>query len=459
MTSNQSPPPIFDWPEARPISRGDTGHAETQRIPAAPSAWADPQGESRAIRDHLEDSLGDRYDIHGEIGRGGMAIVYGATERSTRRRIALKVVRNDLLRDAETRARFDREATLTSALRHPHIVATYGVHESPRGIVLALEYVDGGTLKNRVRREGALPIHECLRILTEIGQALQYAHGQGVVHRDLKPDNVFLEQRTGLVKLGDFGIARAADSDTLTLKGAAIGTPAYMSPEQIDGEQVDVRSDLYSLALLGWEMLTGEQPWAGETLFSIIHKQKTESLPSIREQRPEVSASFATLLETSLAKSPDKRPASAAAFLQHLLVVEAEARVLTSARDETEMVSRHELDQTVSRILARLAAVEGERDRLAAEMSEWRFRSEIPDTVITLPASRQDTPPAERSNASSGAADAKQPNWWIVLTAIVVPFLGLFVSIVLGNDRIGLLALASLAASVVVLIVLILRNQ
>lgn len=288
------------------------------------SSWPTPGGsigdsDDDLLRQRVEAALGTQYVLGPELGRGGMAVVYKATERGRGRLVALKVLRGDMLRDPELRARFEREAALTMELRHRHVIQTYALHPvSSRGLALALEYVDGGTLKARVRRDGPLPVADVQRIMAEVADALSCAHARGIVHRDIKPENVLLDAATGATKLGDFGIARAAGADTLTMTGSIMGTPAYMSPEQIDGGHVDARSDVYSLGLLAWELLTGRQPWAGLSLVSIAKKQVTEQLPSVSAFRTDVSPLLLTVLHRCLEKSATARFRDAAELLSAL---------------------------------------------------------------------------------------------------------------------------------------------
>ncbi|HEV2130845.1 MAG TPA: serine/threonine-protein kinase, partial [Longimicrobiaceae bacterium] len=261
------------------------------------------------------------YEILGELGRGGMAVVYLARDRALRREVAIKVIRARYIEDEEALARFAREARTVAKLQHPGIVSVHSVHKlGAKGVALVMQYVPGRTLKAALREDGPFAPTRAQQVLQDIAEALAYAHARGVVHRDIKPENIFLDERSGRALLSDFGIALTLDSETqLTLTGTAIGTPTYMSPEQVDGEEVDGRSDLYSLGLVGWEMLSGRRPWDGEGLYSIIYKQKHEELPRVRMLRPEVPARIEFAIEGALRKEREERWPSAEAFVEQLL--------------------------------------------------------------------------------------------------------------------------------------------
>jgi alpha-tubulin suppressor-like RCC1 family protein len=268
---------------------------------------------------HIPELAAD-YDLVRELGRGGTAVVYLARDRELGRDVAVKLIRAAHVQDEDAVARLVREARTVGKLQHPNIVMLLGTRRlEGGGLALILQYVPGRTLKERIREQGPLPFDEVGHVLRNLAEALAYAHRSRIVHRDLKPENVYLDESVGLARLADFGIARAWDSDSgLTLPGTAIGTPSYMSPEQVDGRELDGRSDIYSLGLLGWEMLTGKQPWEGESLYSVIYKQKAEDLPPIREYRPDAPARLVRALEGAMQKQPDDRWKSAEAFLEAL---------------------------------------------------------------------------------------------------------------------------------------------
>jgi serine/threonine protein kinase len=263
------------------------------------------------------DSLAPEYEILGELGRGGMAVVHLARERQLDRDVAIKLIRARWIDDAEVLARFAREARLVAGLEHPNIVRLYSVRHLPgAALALIMQYVPGLTLKEEVLRSGPLAPARAERVLREVAAALACAHSHGIVHRDVKPDNIFIDERDGTALLADFGVARPLAGDAqVTVAGMAMGTPAYMSPEQIDGSGFDARSDLYSLGLVGWELLTGETPWEGESFYSVLHKQKTTELPSLRKLRPDAPARLRTAIEVAIRKRPADRWVDVAEFL------------------------------------------------------------------------------------------------------------------------------------------------
>lgn len=253
----------------------------------------------------------------GELGRGGMAVVFRARDRELGRDVAIKVVRPRFSADDEAVARLVREAKTVAQLQHPNIVALHGLkHLADRSVALVMQLVPGRTLKSAIAQGGPLDPRRAEQILADIARALAFAHKAGVVHRDVKPENIFLDDVSGRALLSDFGVARAMDaSNELTATGTTIGTPTYMPPEQIDGLEVDGRSDLYSLGMVAWEMLTGQRPWAGESLYGVIYRQKHDPLPPIDGYRKDVEPRLLYLIEGLMQKRPDKRWSSAARFL------------------------------------------------------------------------------------------------------------------------------------------------
>ena len=277
-----------------------------------PQADADFPSDLRALE--------REYELIRELRQGGMAAVYLARNRRTSRLVAIKAIRSRYLDDADAVQRFAREARTVAGLDHPNIVRTEAIEQiGDRAVAIIMEHVPGGTVRDRLRERGALGAEEAEAILRDVANALGYAHRRGIVHRDVKPENIFLDEQRGRALLSDFGIARPIDSDGgITLLGAALGTPQYMSPEQIDGQVVDGRSDIYSLGVLGWELLTGRRPWAGESLYGVIYKQKHEQLPRITSLRPRVPANLLFAIERALVKDKKLRWQNTEEFLDQL---------------------------------------------------------------------------------------------------------------------------------------------
>jgi serine/threonine protein kinase len=242
------------------------------------------------LRAQLQDGLAGRYLLVRELGRGGMATVFLATDLKHDRPVAFKVLHPDLAQSLGPE-RFQREIRLAARLQHPHILTVHDSGETAGHLWFTMPFVEGETLRERLRRERQLSLDDALRIGRQAAQALQYAHEHGVVHRDVKPENLLLT-RDGNTLVADFGIARALggpSDDRLTHTGMSVGTPAYMSPEQATGDRdVDARSDIYSLGAVLFEMLAGEQPYTGPTVQAILMKRLTEPVPSIRSGRPTV---------------------------------------------------------------------------------------------------------------------------------------------------------------------------
>jgi eukaryotic-like serine/threonine-protein kinase len=279
----------------------------------------------------LSEALGTAFTIEGEIGRGGMGVVYRARDERLKRRVAIKVLPPELAFQAEIRARFTREAETAARLSHPHIVPIYNVGEGNGLVYFVMGYVDGESLAGRLKRRGKLPVEEVRRIMKETADALSAAHALSVIHRDIKPDNILLDGTRGRVMVTDFGIAKAMSGGsgaTLTSAGVAIGTPQYMSPEQAAGEkEIDGRSDLYSLGIVSYQMLTGELPFTAPTVAGILMKQITELPPSVQDKRPDCPEDLALAITRCLEKDPESRWPSADALRRAL-----EARAVTGYR-------------------------------------------------------------------------------------------------------------------------------
>ena len=268
------------------------------------------------LLDRLIVAVGRQYLVDAEIARGGMAIVYRARDIRLNRLVAIKLLPPELAFNPDIRERFLREAQTSAQLAHPGIVPIYTVDEANGLVFFVMALVTGETLGERLAREKRLPIEDVRRILTDVADALAYAHAQGVVHRDVKPDNILLDRATGRPLVTDFGIARAAAGDTrLTVTGVAIGTPAYMSPEQALGErELDGRSDIYSLGVIGYQMLAGEPPFKASNTPAMLVKHVSEMPRPLDQLRPDTPRGMVNALARALAKKPDDRWPNATAF-------------------------------------------------------------------------------------------------------------------------------------------------
>ena len=268
------------------------------------------------LLDRLVVAVGTQYLVDAEIGRGGMAVVYRARDLRLNRRVAIKVLPPELAFNADVRERFLREAQTSAQLAHPGIVPIYTVGEAEGLVFFVMALVDGETLGERLLRERRLPLEQVRSILMDVADALAYAHAHGVVHRDIKPDNIMLERGTGRSVVTDFGIARAAAGDSrLTVTGVAIGTPAYMSPEQALGErELDGRSDIYSLGIIGYQMLAGEPPFRASNTPAMLVKHVSEAPRPLELLRPDVPRDLAHAIARALAKRPEDRWPDATAF-------------------------------------------------------------------------------------------------------------------------------------------------
>jgi eukaryotic-like serine/threonine-protein kinase len=262
--------------------------------------------------------LGDRYTLVELLGNGGMAEVYLARDNSLGREVALKVLREQYTDDEEFVERFRREAMSAAALNHPGIVQVYDRGRSEDGtFYIVMEYVPGGTLKERIKDERNLAPREAAEIASQVADALAVAHHRGVVHRDVKPQNVLLTA-SGEAKVSDFGIARAASSKTMTQTNSVLGTLSYMSPEQVRGDRVGPASDLYSLGVVLYEMLAGELPYRGDDPIATAMKHLDEPPRNPRETNPAVPEELGALVVKLLAKDPEGRYASAASLSEDL---------------------------------------------------------------------------------------------------------------------------------------------
>ena len=273
------------------------------------------------LRSHVERVLAATYELDREIGRGGMGIVYLARDRRLKRPVAIKLLPPELAFRSEIRSRFLREAETAAQLSHPSIVPIYSVDEKDGLVYFVMAFVDGVNLAQRIHEHGALDAIETRRIMRDVADALEYAHERGVVHRDIKPDNILLDAQSGRPMVTDFGIARAISDGNarLTATGIAIGTPAFMSPEQSAGDRdLDGRSDLYSLGVVAYQMLSGDLPFTASNTPALLVKHLSERPVPIDERRIDVPPDLARAVMLCLEKRPEDRFPNARALVTAL---------------------------------------------------------------------------------------------------------------------------------------------
>ena len=283
------------------------------------------------LSDLVGQVVADRYHVVKKLGEGGMGQVYLAEHVKMGRRSAIKVMNPSMVHDPDAVARFNREASNASRITHPNVCAIYDFGETPEGLIyLAMEYIEGEPLTDLLEREGALKLPRAVHIFRQVADALQAAHDLGIVHRDLKPDNIMLTKGKGgadVVKVVDFGIAKAVGGDEsgqkVTKTGLVVGTPEFMSPEQLSGDKLDGRSDLYSLALVFYKMLTGELPFRADTVQETMIKRLTDEPAPLAVTRPDLSfpPGLQEVLDNALTRTPVDRYQTVAKFSQDVASV------------------------------------------------------------------------------------------------------------------------------------------
>ena len=250
--------------------------------------------------------INDRYEIIKTIGEGGMANVYLAEDTILERKVAIKVLRGDLSNDEKFIRRFKREALSVSNLSHPNIVEVYDVGEEDGNYYIVMEYIEGKTLKQLLQKRGALTLTEVIDIMSQLTDGLAHAHEAYIIHRDIKPQNIMIEDN-GRIKITDFGIAMALNSTQLTQTNSVMGSVHYLPPEQANGKGSTVKSDIYSLGILMYELLTGSVPFKGDTAVEIALKHMKEKMPSVRKQNPTIPQSVENIILKATAKNPKNR--------------------------------------------------------------------------------------------------------------------------------------------------------
>ena len=325
-------------PDTQPPDEGTAGHDATQYMPLA---GADPKssgkrsdtsrsvptietsGSDLALTEEV--TLGE-FRLLRRLGRGGMSEVYLAEQTQLKRHVAVKVLRPELMLDESLRQRFQKEALAVAGLNHPNIVQVYTVGEAEGRFYIAQEYVNGQNLREYLTRKGPPDLQVAVHIMKQVAAALQAAGQAGIVHRDIKPENIMLA-RKGEVKVADFGLAKrsqASDSQQLTQLGTTMGTPLYMSPEQVNGRSVDQRSDLYSFGVTCYHMLSGQPPFRGENAISIALQHLKETAKPLEKLRPDLPPLLCRIIHKLMEKDPDQRYQSGALVIKDLKRVSQE---------------------------------------------------------------------------------------------------------------------------------------
>jgi eukaryotic-like serine/threonine-protein kinase len=285
--------------------------------------------------------ISERYRLDEKIGSGGMSSVYRAFDPTLERWVAIKLMHRDISHDPDQLERFRREARAVAQLNHPHVVTVIDAGEDDGAPYIVFEYVEGETLKDRIRRLSRLPVSEAVAYAIEIGRALESAHASRLVHRDVKPQNVLIDP-DGRAKVTDFGIARSLEAKGLTATGRVLGTTDYVSPEQALGHEVTGQSDIYSLGIVLYEMLTGEVPYTADTQVAVAMKHVREPMPDVQRRRPEISASLAAVVERATAKETQNRYQDVGEMvhdLEEVLAIEAARTGQTTGEATTVLQS------------------------------------------------------------------------------------------------------------------------
>jgi len=300
---------------------------EVQKAPGSQVQRGGTLGEHEPdpLRDRLQAALGNGFELGARLGEGGFGVVYRARDVRLRRDVAVKLLRRELVSAQGFVERFEREAQALAALRHPNIVPVYSIGDQDDLIFLVMPFVSGVTLTDYLREHGRLSVEEAEQILRDVGGALSAAHAVGLVHRDIKPDNIMLEGPKKLPLLMDFGIAKTgqtsggASAPGLTATGMVMGTPYYMSPEQATADPaVDARSDIYSLGVLAYQLFTGQLPFTGDSIYAVLSQHLTTPVPEARSVRPDIPPRISAAVHRAMAKKPDERFQRVEEFLEAL---------------------------------------------------------------------------------------------------------------------------------------------
>lgn len=350
--------------------------------------------------ERFSQALGSRYEVERELATGSTATVFLAKDLKYQRRVAVKVFRPEVA-EAMGHERFVREIAFVATLNHPHIVPLLDSGEAEELLYYVMPAVEGESLRDRMDREGQLPLDESIQIARDVAVALDYAHKRNVVHRDVKPENILLTAGTAVV--ADFGIAKMVNSgskgNSLTRAGIAVGTVAYMSPEQASAGAIDGRTDIYALGCVLFEMLAGRAPFVGKTTRAVVAAHFTEPVPSLHALRAEVAPAMEVVLAKAMAKNPEDRFVSATAFIDELLAARKAA--------SRERMWQHMGADDARAILQRSAArAEAEREAARDAVGE--------PTVPAAKGSTVELPASVPTPAQPGT-----PNWILIATIAV----------------------------------------
>ncbi|MCW0952694.1 Stk1 family PASTA domain-containing Ser/Thr kinase [Weissella ceti] len=348
--------------------------------------------------------IGDRYRVISRLGKGGMANVYRAYDTILEREVAVKFMRLDLKDDPMVQKRFENEIRSSSELVNEHITQVYDYGEENGSQYLVTEFVDGKDLKRYELTESPIPLTKIVDLMSQILIGVEAAHDQRIIHRDLKPQNILVSNE-GEAKITDFGIARAQSSYGMTQTNTAIGSVHYMAPEQVRGETASVRSDIYSLGIMLFELLTGDVPYTGETSVAVAVKHTTESMPSVREQDPRIPQALENVVLKATAKHPADRYASAAKMAEDLATVLSPERV-----NEAKWVASHtDEDATVTKVLHLSGA---DHNGQATQMTTTIATQVVPEAVESVA-----TPFVDENNRQPKKSGKR---WFIWLTCLLV---------------------------------------
>jgi serine/threonine-protein kinase len=399
----------------------------------------------------LGDVIGGRYTVDEVIGTGGMSTVYKARDRQLERVVALKVLHPHFGEDTEHVARFRHEARAVAQLSHPNVVTVIDRGQSDGRQFIVFEYVEGESLKQLVGRRGPLPVREAVGLAVQVADGLAFAHAHGIVHRDVKPQNVLVDGE-GRAMVTDFGIARSLDAERgVTLAGTVLGTSSYFSPEQASGSEVTTATDVYSLGVVLFELLTGDVPFAGDNPVALAMQHLNDAPPSLRERRPDVPLRLAAAIDRALAKRPADRFESMDAFAAELRRSVGE----TGGRDEPTMVVRRPPKKQRRRLPVALALL-GLLAAIAAGSvyliggSKTPPATPVAGTVDLRGITAYDPPPGDghEHNAEAHlATDRHQATFWATETYFSPTFGGLKDGVGLVLDAGGPIALHSLTVS------------